>query len=201
MRSYEAPVIVIAVVLLLAGHASARDDRQLGIGTPVKEGSLRAWNIDVAPDGAGLPPGQGTVAQGETVYAKRCALCHGKDGDGQPMDRLVGGQGTLTSAAPVKTIGSYWPYATTVFDYVRRAMPLDAPQSLTADQVYAVTAYLLHLNGLLGHDATVNAETLPQVKMPNHAAFRGDPRPDTGAKVRRVARPSSVAPRSGRPRF
>ena len=94
------------------------------------------------------------------------------------MDRLAGGQGTLKSAMPVKTIGSYWPYATTVFDYVRRAMPLDNPQSLSAGEVYALTAYLLHLNGIVGSDAIMNAQTLPKVRMPNQAAFHPDPRPD-----------------------
>ena len=107
-------------------------------------------------------------------------MCHGAHGEGGPMDRLVGGFGSLSSAKPVKTVGSFWPYATTVFDYVRRAMPFNAPQTLSNDEVYAVTGYLLHLNEILGPDATLDAAALTAVRMPNRGGFVNDPRPDVG---------------------
>ena len=125
----------------------------------------------MGPDGVGLPPGSGTAAKGAAVYEQKCQACHGAKGAGQPNDRLVGGHGTLASAAPIRTIGSYWPYATTVFDYVRRAMPYTQPQSMTNDEVYAVTAYLLHLNGIVGENDEIDARTLPKVRMPNQANF------------------------------
>ena len=117
---------------------------------PATAEQIAGWDISVGPDGAGLPPGSGTAAGGKTVYEAKCLACHGVEGaSGQPNDRLVGGQGTLREAAPIRTIGSYWPYATTVFDYIRRAMPYVTPHSLTADETYAVTAYLLALNGVI----------------------------------------------------
>ncbi|HMB32714.1 MAG TPA: cytochrome c [Methylomirabilota bacterium] len=127
--------------------------------------------MSIPPDGTGLPPGRGTPAQGAVIYAQKCQNCHGEKGGGQPNDRLVGGQGTLASKAPVRTIGSYWPYATTLFDYVRRAMPYTQSHSLTDDEVYAVTAYLLHLNGIIAEMSVMDAETLPKVRMPNRENF------------------------------
>jgi cytochrome c len=118
-----------------------------------------------------LPPGSGTPAQGEAIFNSKCIACHGPQGSGTVNDRLVGGQGTLTSPAPVKTIGSYWPYATTVFDYVRRAMPYPEPHSLADPEVYALTAYLLSLNGIIAKDAVMDAKTLPKVQMPNRSHF------------------------------
>jgi cytochrome c len=119
-----------------------------------------------------LPPGRGTAKQGEAVYVERCIACHGEKGEGKPNDRLAGGIGTLAGPQPtVRTVGSYWPYATTLFDYVRRAMPLEEPQSLTADQVYAVTAYVLALNGIVGETDVIDAKTLPKVKMPARDSF------------------------------
>lgn len=123
------------------------------------------------PSDAGLPPGSGTVKQGAAVYASKCKACHGEKGAGKPADALVGGIGTLGSGKPVRTVGSYWPYATTLFDYTRRAMPTTAPMSLTNEEVYAVTAYILHLNGIVPADAVMNSETLPQVQMPNREGF------------------------------
>ena len=130
-----------------------------------------AADISIGPDGAGLPPGSGTPAQGEAIFNTKCIACHGPQGAGTVNDRLVGGQGTLTTPAPIKTIGSYWPYATTVFDYVRRAMPYPTPHSLTDPEVYALTAYLLSLNGIIAKDAVMDAKTLPQVQMPNRGNF------------------------------
>lgn len=158
-----------AIMMAAAASAPAADSPDLGRqATPAE---VAAWDISIPPDGSGLPPGAGTAAAGAPVYASKCQACHGEKGAGQPNDRLVGGHGTLAAPAPVKTIGSFWPYATTVFDYVRRAMPYQAPQSLTNDEVYAVTAYLLHLNGIIAEGDVMNAQTLPRVKMPNRDNF------------------------------
>jgi len=132
---------------------------------------VAAWDVSIPPDGTGLPPGRGTSAQGAIVYEHKCQNCHGERGAGQPNDRLVGGHGTLASKTPVRTVGSYWPYATTVFDYVRRAMPYTQSHSLSDNEVYAVTAYLLHLNGIIGESDAMSTDTLPKVKMPNRDNF------------------------------
>ncbi|WP_407529767.1 c-type cytochrome [Methylobacterium oryzisoli] len=164
---------------LVAGLAVAEEG--LGphrLGRPAALDAIAAWDIDVRADGAGLPHGRGSVAEGRALFAARCAGCHGAAGEGGSADRLVGGQGTLASAKPVRTVGSFWPYATTLFDYVRRAMPFDAPQSLSDPEVYAVSAYLLHLNGILPADADLDAQSLPQVAMPNRTGFVPDARPD-----------------------
>jgi len=142
-----------------------------GLGTPITAEELKAWDLSIQPNGEGLPPGSGTAAQGKVVYDEKCAACHNLEGAGQPFDRLVGGIGSLASDSPVKTVGSYWPSATTAFDYIRRAMPFQAPQSLTNDEVYAVTAYLLVLNGILTERDRLDAKTLPRVRMPNKDGF------------------------------
>jgi cytochrome c len=168
----------MAILALDGSGAAAQEVGRFKVGQVVTESELVAWDIDIGVDGAGLPPGRGSVQEGKAIYEEKCLACHGREGQGGPMDRLAGGQGTLKSAAPIKTIGSYWPHATTVFDYVRRAMPLDKPQSLTADEVYALTAYLLHLNRIVGAHAVMDAKTLPKIRMPNVNALRPDPRPD-----------------------
>jgi cytochrome c len=132
---------------------------------------LAAIDISIPPDGRGLPAGSGTVEQGAAVYAAKCQACHGAAGAGGPNDRLTGGIGSLATPKPVKTVASYWPYATTAFDYVRRAMPITAPQSLSNDEAYAVTAYLLSVDGIVAKDARLDAQSLPQVKMPNRDGF------------------------------
>jgi mono/diheme cytochrome c family protein len=156
-----------------ARSASSRPASPMGpaLGVPASAAEIQAMDISVEPDGAGLPAGSGTPKQGAEVYAAKCVACHGPDGANGINDRLVGGQGTLASATPVKTIGSYWPYATTVFDFVRRAMPYPAPHSLSDAETYAVTAYLLHLNGIIGPDDVMDATSLPKVKMPNREGF------------------------------
>lgn len=142
-----------------------------GLGTPISAEDLAPWDISIQPDGTGLPPGSGNATKGAEVYATHCVACHGVAGAGQPNDRLVGGQGTLDQLQQVRTIGSFWPYASTVFDYIRRAMPFLAPQSLSNDDVYAVTAYLLAENGIIDKNATLDARSLARVRMPNRDGF------------------------------
>lgn len=148
---------------------------------------IRAWDIDVAPDGTGLPAGRGTVKEGAKVYAERCAGCHGATGVEGPMPKLVGGHGTLATDHPLKTVGSYWPYATTLYDYIYRAMPFVAPQSLTPDQVYAVVAWILFRNGLIEEQAVLTRKTLPAVRMRHRDGFVADPRPDVSRSPKRTA--------------
>jgi cytochrome c len=168
----------IGSALLLGALAPALAADGPQFGKPVTQQDIAAWDISIGPDGAGLPPGKGTVAEGEKVYAAKCVACHGEKGAGRPNDRLVGGMGTLApdKGPPVKTVGSYWPYATTLFDYVRRAMPWDRPKSLSDEEVYAVAAYILNLNGVIGQDDVIDAQSLPKVKMPNREGFTPFPR-------------------------
>ena len=163
--------MVAAALLLVAACAGARPPQTPDLGRPATQAEIAGWDISIPPDGRGLPRGRGTSAEGAAVYTAKCQACHGERGAGGPNDRLAGGQGTLASAAPIRTVGSYWPYATTVFDYVRRAMPYMEPHSLTDDEVYAVTAYLLHLNSIIGAGDEMNARTLPAVRMPNAGSF------------------------------
>ena len=168
MREMLALATGLALGLSVADAADAPR-----FGQPITPADLAPWDISIAPDGVGLPPGSGTSAQGAKVYAERgCALCHGENGSGGPSGPLVGG-GPLNSTDrdPVKLIGNYWPYATTIFDYTRRAMPWQQPKTLTDDEVYALTAYILALNKIIGENDGMNAETLPKVKMPNRDGF------------------------------
>lgn len=135
---------------------------------------MKLWDIDVQPDGTGLPAGRGSVARGKQVFEESCAACHGENGQGGIADRLVGGNGSLASARPIKTVGSFWPYATTLYDYVRRAMPYLAPQTLSNDDTYAVVAYILNLNGIVPADATLDRASLPAIRMPNRDGFVPD---------------------------
>jgi S-disulfanyl-L-cysteine oxidoreductase SoxD len=144
-------------------------------GRPARPEEIALWNIDIRPDGQGLPIGKGTVEHGKTVYEQNCAACHGVHGEGGIGDRLVGGQGTLTSDHPIKTIGSYWPYATTLLDYVHRAMPYQAPGSLSIDDYYAVTAYLLDQNGIHSPGGTLDQRSILKIKMPNRNGFIPEP--------------------------
>jgi S-disulfanyl-L-cysteine oxidoreductase SoxD len=176
-------ILTSVVVMLLAGAVAVRAQSPYGIGRSATSAEIAGWNIDIDRDGSNLPPGNGTVSHGREVYEQQCGSCHGANGEGAVGDRLVGGQGTLATARPVRTVGSYWPYAPTLFDYIRRAMPLNAPQSLSNADVYAVSAYILSLNGLLPADATLDAKTLAAIKMPNRDMFVGDPRPDVHRPV------------------
>ena len=145
---------------------------RFGFGQALTPREIAGWDIDVTPDGSGLPPGTGTGALGAPIYAQQCAACHGARGEGKPANALFGGKGSLTTGTPLKTVGSFWPHATTLFDYIRRAMPHHAPQSLTPDEVYAVTAFVLQLNGIIEANAQMNAATLPKVLMPNRNGFK-----------------------------
>jgi S-disulfanyl-L-cysteine oxidoreductase SoxD len=163
-----------------------------GVGRAPTAEEVKAWDLTIPPDGQGLPPGRGTAVLGKPVYAERCAACHGENGEDPKYRALAGGRGPLTSAElsenldwllggkPVLTIGRFWPYATSLWGYINRAQPFDEPGSLTHDQVYAVTAYLLYLNGIIGEADVLDAGTLPAVKMPNRNGFVPDSRPDVG---------------------
>lgn len=177
MSRFPEGLAALATGVLIALPASA--DR-LGLGRDATPGEIAAWDIDVRPDGQGLPEGSGSVAEGEAIYQEQCSSCHGVFGEGMGRwPALSGGEGTLTEDRPEKTIGSYWPFASTVYDYVHRAMPFGYAQSLSDDDVYAVTAYLLNLNYLVEDDFVLSRETLGEVEMPNHGNFFMDPRPDT----------------------
>ena len=160
-----------AVVAAVTAPASVLAQQGPGLGQPISPADIAPWDINVQPDGQGLPPGSGKAKAGEAIYVEKCQSCHGADGAGQPADRLVGGQGTLDKLDQVRTVGSYWPYATTIFDYVRRAMPFNTPETLTNDDAYALTAYLLYKNGIIKQNTEINARTLPRVRMPNRDGF------------------------------
>lgn len=167
---------VVAIALAVSGAVSAGP---LGIGSTATAEMIAGWDIDIRPDGTGLPDGEGSVADGEGLYEAKCASCHGLFGEGAgrwPV--LAGGEGTLDTAHPEKTVGSYWPYASTLWDYIHRAMPYPAPQSLTDDEVYSISAYVLYLNDIVDDDFIANKETFAQVKMPNEPNFYIDNRPD-----------------------
>jgi S-disulfanyl-L-cysteine oxidoreductase SoxD len=175
--------VTLAIAATLATGAVCAAGEPYGIGRPATPQEIAGWDIDVSPSGAGLPPGRGDVKQGEAVYAEKCASCHAAHGEGKPMDQLVGGFGTVHDMKPHKTVGSFWPYATTLFDYVRRAMPLNAPQSLTPDEVYAVSAYVLSLNGIVPKGTTLDKDNLAKIVMPNRGGFvSAYPSPSSGAK-------------------
>jgi cytochrome c len=167
-------IVVIAAAALAACAAQPQSGKPPALGTAVSAEEIARYDISIPPSGAGLPKGGGAARQGLQVYEQKCMACHGAKGAGKPADVLVGGMGSLASKAPLRTVGSYWPYSTTLFDYVRRAMPITNPLSLTDDEVYAVSAYVLFLNGIVGEDAVMNAQTLPQVKMPNRDGFVRD---------------------------
>ncbi|MGH7727714.1 MAG: c-type cytochrome [Vulcanimicrobiaceae bacterium] len=170
----------LALALALGGGGcttrSQPASANFGLGRPASAADVAAWDISVTPDGQGLPPGGGSVAQGATLYQTRCAECH----DTPVAPQLWGGRGTLTKVFPQKTVGSYWPYATTLFDYIRRAMPPKAPQSLSAPQIYALCAYILAQSGIVPNAAVLDRTTLPQIRMPNRSGFfASDGKPDT----------------------
>ena len=164
--------LLIAGSIFATTPASAFAAESPNLGRAATPEEIAPWDISIGPDGIGLPPGSGTPKQGEAIYAARCVACHGEKGAGKPNDQLVGGQGTLPGdRPPVNTVRSFWPYATTVFDYVRRAMPYDESKSLSNDEVYAVVAYILNLNAIIADNDTMDQQTLRKVKMPNRDGF------------------------------
>lgn len=184
-KPLTAAIGTLAIALAGVWTAWPAEEAGDGVGRPAADAEIRAWDIDVNSNGEGLPPGRGTVKQGAHVFASKCAVCHGPTGVEGPKDRLVGGRNTLKTAKPIKTIGSYWPYATTLYDYIYRAMPFTAPQTLTPDETYSVVAWLLFRNEIIEEDKVIDAQTLPKIQMPNRNGFIQDPRPDVRSRIGR----------------
>ena len=167
--------LMAAALLSAQGQAAER----LGIGRAATRGEIAAWDIDVRPDGLGLPAGEGTIAEGDALWAEKCASCHGDFGEGVGRaPALIGGQGTLAGDRPMRTVGSYWPYVSTLYDYTRRAMPYGDARSLTDNETYALTAYILHLNDLVDADFVLSRESFGSVALPNAGGFVPDDRLD-----------------------
>ncbi len=195
-RLLRAALAAMALPMVCAGAVWAQTSdggRLTNLGTPATPEEIAAWGPIVGPDGEGLPAGGGTAAEGRAHYDRRCAACHGPTGQEGPDDRLAGGQGSLAGDGARKTVGSYWPAATTLWDYVNRAMPFNQPGSLSTDEVYAVVAYVLYLNDLVGEDDPIDAGTLPGVEMPNRDGFVPDARPDVGVASGTARRGSPAA--------
>jgi len=171
MSTHRLAISVALLAFVLVANAAIADGPNLGM--PVDPADIAAWDISIQPDGTGLPPGNGTPAEGARIYAGKCAQCHGQDGKGGIVlaSPLAGGGPISDISASMKTISNFWPYATTVFDYIRRAMPWQQPMSLTNDEVYALSAYIFSLNKLIGENDVMNAQTLPKVRMPNRNGF------------------------------
>lgn len=173
--------VLAAGLATLAGFAAAEEQQRFGFGEVATPEDIAAVDIDVMPDGRGAPPGEGSYAEGKEVFTAKCVACHGVDLGGVAGTggaALVGGRGSLASGSPKKTVESYWPYASTVFDFIKRAMPLNAPGSLTDAEVYAVTAYILGEADILEKSAVLDAARIGEVQMPNRDGFIADPRPD-----------------------
>ncbi|HAK55219.1 MAG: cytochrome c [Vicinamibacterales bacterium] len=173
----------VAVVIVASAAIAAQQDQpeRFGFGRPATEAEIAAWDIDVTPDGTGLPPGGGTAVEGRSIYVEKCEICHGAHGEGRPFSQLVGReprQGFPFGNQPslVRTIGNYWPFAPTLYDYTFRTMPFDEPGTLEPDEVYALTAFLLYLNDIVAEDDVIDANTLPRVQMPARDKFVGDNR-------------------------
>jgi S-disulfanyl-L-cysteine oxidoreductase SoxD len=167
----------VVIVWLASAVPLAAQSSTYGVGRPATPEEIRALGAAIAPDGEGLPEGSGTVAAGREVFAAQCSRCHGPNGEGGVGATLVGGQGTLRSARPLKTVGSYWPYSTTLWDYINRAMPFDQPGLLKPSEVYAAVAYILNINGIIREGQVIDATSLPKIVMPNREGFIPDPRP------------------------
>ncbi|RTL50648.1 MAG: cytochrome c [Bradyrhizobiaceae bacterium] len=183
--SLMATVACAALLMLGVSVSHASEKQPFGYGTPATPEQIRGWDIDArGDDGKGLPPGKGNVEHGAEVFADQCASCHGTFGEGEGRyPKLVGGNGTLTADRPEPTVGSYWPFPVTLWDYINRAMPFPTPHTLSSDDVYALTAYILNLNNLVPENFVADKDSLPKVKMPNHDNFSWqDPRPDTATK-------------------
>jgi S-disulfanyl-L-cysteine oxidoreductase SoxD len=174
---------LLALVAMCAWAGALVSGQRYGLGRPATAEESRSYDRFVPPSGANLPAGSGTAEKGKAIYAAQCARCHGATGREGPEEPLVGGIGSLASPKPQKTVGSYWPYATTLWDYVNRAMPFDRPGMLPPDDVYSVTAFVLQLNGIVSASDVLDANSLPKIEMPNREGFVPDTRPDVGKKV------------------
>lgn len=188
-------LLALTALLALPGTALAEGVGHFGYGSVATPEQIAGWDIDVRPDGKGLPPGEGSVEDGEWLYEEKCASCHGSFGEsvkGYPA--LAGGQGSLTDPRPKKTVGSYWAYTSTLWDYIHRAMPFTQPESLTDDEVYAITAYVLHLNDIVDYDFVLTQENLTSVRLPNEGNFIAEERPDTDNKrcMRKCKNPEDI---------
>lgn len=189
MRSLKLAVGVGAALVVIGCATQQYEGAQsmpnpgVKFGKAIAEADIAPWNIDIrTPDGKGLPAGRGTVAEGKSVYDAKCLVCHGAEAKGGPVyASMVGGIGSFKTNSRVLTPGSMYPYAPILFDYIRRSMPMDRPQSLTVNEIYAVSAYILNLNGLIPANAVMDANSLPKVQMPNRDGFIVDDRPDTKA--------------------
>jgi S-disulfanyl-L-cysteine oxidoreductase SoxD len=185
-RSCDVLRVALAALACLVAGAALAAPLQYGFGKPASKAEIAGWDIDVRPDGMGLPKGRGSVDQGQAIYDEKCASCHGTFGESNSYLQLAGGVGSLGSDQPVRTTGSKLNYATTLWDYINRAMPFNAPQTLKPDEVYALTAYVLNLNDIVPADAVLDQDSLPKVKMPNrngfttqHGFMQRDGKPDT----------------------
>lgn len=170
----------LVACLAIAALASAQSPKY-GVGRTPTEQEVRALSFSIAPDGTGLPKGSGSAVEGRATYAQHCAMCHGEEGADARLP-LVGGQGSLATDKPLKTVGSFWPYATSVWNYVNRAMPFNQPGLLSTSEVYASVAYILYMNGIVKENEVLDARTLPKIRMPNRDGFVPDPRPDVGRR-------------------
>jgi len=168
MSTLKPSLVLVIALAFCSGTALAQSPR---LGKPIPEADVAAWDISAMPDGTGLPPGSGTPAQGAKIYVEKCVACHGENGTGKPFAALVGGAPLTSGIETPKTIANFWGFSTIVFDFVRRAMPFQQPRTLTNDEVYALTAYILALNKIIGDNDTMNAQTLPKVRMPNRDGF------------------------------
>ena len=192
-KSLSCVGMIVALGFVVEVHAE--EAGHYGYGQDATAEQIAGWDIDIRPDGMGLPPGGATPEDGEMLYEEKCASCHGSFGEGvgrYPV--LSGGEGTLTEARPEKTVGSFWPYASTLWDYIHRAMPFTAPESLTDEEVYATTAYVLYLNDLIEYDFELTQENLADVEMPNKDGFFFDDRPDVKARrcMKNCKQPGSI---------
>jgi S-disulfanyl-L-cysteine oxidoreductase SoxD len=199
VRRFSGGILIAACIIVATATSAMSMERQpFGYGTPATPSQIAGWDIDArGDDGKGLPPGKGNVGHGADVFADQCAVCHGTFGEGEGrFPKLVGGKGTLTGDRPEPTVGSYWPFAVTLWDYINRAMPMPSPHTLPPDDVYALTAYILNLNGIVPDEFVADKDSLPKVKMPNHDSFNWtDPRPDTGNApcMTKCADPKTIA--------
>ncbi|NKB32889.1 MAG: c-type cytochrome [Pseudomonadales bacterium] len=168
---YKKSALSIFAVLVALCSLVVNSQERVRLGTPISESDLEGFDLVAEPDGTGFPSGGGTARQGKAVYDINCAVCHGANGEGTSGNTIIVGGDMQSEGPPLRTVGSYWPYASTVFDFIRRAMPATAPKSLTNEQAYQVTAYVLFMNGIVGEDTELNANTLPNIEMPNADGF------------------------------